>query len=168
MKHRIFLAINLPEKIKKELSSFQSKWPELPIRWTRESNLHITLEFLGYISDDELLKVFQNTKEQALKHKPFTITLNKICYGPPKRSSNSWTPRMIWVMGEKVQELDLLPHITLGRIRTWDFRKIEPDEVPQVNEDINLSFDVKSIEVMESVLKKGGPEYTILESFQLI
>ena len=163
MKHRIFLAINLPGDVKKALVSYQEKWPELPIRWTREQNLHITLEFLGYISDDELLKVFQNTKELALKHEPFTITLNKICYGPPKKKP----PRMVWVMGEKVQEFDILPHITLGRLRTWDFRKIEPDEVPEVNEDINLSFDVKSIEVVESVLKRGWPEYTILESCQL-
>lgn len=163
MKHRIFLAINLPEDIKKALVSYQEKWPELPIRWTRENNLHITLEFLGYISDDELLKIFQNTRELTSKHEPFTITLNKICYGPPKKMP----PRMVWVMGGKVQELDFLPHITLGRIRTWDFKKIEPDEMPEVNEDIDFSFDVKSIEVMESVLKRGGPEYTILESCQL-
>ncbi|PIX88575.1 MAG: hypothetical protein COZ30_00470, partial [Candidatus Nealsonbacteria bacterium CG_4_10_14_3_um_filter_36_16] len=56
-------------------------------------------------------------------------------------------------------------HITLGRIKQWEFRQIEPEERPEVNEEINLTFEVNSIEVMESELKRGGSEYTILESF---
>lgn len=154
MGHRIFIAINLPEDIKKKLENYQSKWPELPIRWTKKENLHITLEFLGYITDEELLKTFQNTKELALKHKPFFITLNKICYGPPSSSTENRIPKMIWITGEKCQEFNLLPHITLGRIRTWEFRQIELEERPEVSEEINLTFEVNSIEVMESELKK--------------
>lgn len=163
MVHRIFIAINLPEDIKKELSRYQSKWPELPCRWTEEDNLHVTLEFLGSVSDEELLKVFQDTEALASKYEPFDITLNKICYGPPKKMP----PRMIWVVGEKVKEWDLLPHITLGRIKAWEFRKIEPEERPPVDQDINLTFEVNSIEVMESILKRGGPAYTILKTCPL-
>lgn len=163
MKHRIFIAINLPEWVKKELVRYQDKWPELPIRWTKKDNLHITLEFLGYLTDEEVAKTCQETKEMVLKHKPFTVTLNRICYGPPKKMP----PRMVWVVGEKIQELGLFPHITLGRIRTWDWRRIEPEERPEVEEEINLNFEVNSIEVMESVLKRGGVEYTILESCYL-
>lgn len=163
MQHRIFIAINLPEEVKKELSYYQEKWPELPIRWTKKDNLHITLEFLGYIADEEILRVCQNVRELALKYKPFSITLNKICYGPP----NKKPPRMIWAIGGKVKEFDLLPHITLGRINAWEWRKIEPEELPQVEEDVNLTFEVNSIEVMESVLKRGGPEYIKLESHLL-
>ncbi len=163
MGHRIFIAINLPEDIKKRLENYQSKWPELPVRWTKKENLHITLEFLGYITDEELLKTFQNTRELALKHKSFFITLNKICYGPPKKMP----PRMVWITGEKCQEFNLLPHITLGRIRTWEFRQIEPEERPEVSEEINLTFEVNSIEVMKSELKRGGPNYIILESCPL-
>lgn len=178
MRHRIFIAINLPEEIKKTLVNYQEKWPELPIRWTKKDNLHITLEFLGYVSDEELLKVFQDTKELASKHRSFSITLNKMCYGPPQKmpqsmnslnsfqrsSHNGTPPKMVWVVGEKVQELDFSPHITLGRIRTWEFRRIEPEERPVVDEEINLTFEVNSVEVMESQLKREGPTYTILES----
>ncbi|HEB01428.1 MAG TPA: WecB/TagA/CpsF family glycosyltransferase, partial [Candidatus Portnoybacteria bacterium] len=39
----IFVAINLPSEIKKKFLSFQQKWPDLPVRWTKEENLHITL-----------------------------------------------------------------------------------------------------------------------------
>lgn len=163
MKHRVFIAINLPEKIKQALVDYQKKWPELPIRWTKKDNLHITLEFLGYLTDEEVAKTCQETREMALKHTPFTINLNKICYGPPKKMP----PRMIWAMGEKIPALNISPHITLGRIRTWQWRQIEPEERPVVDEDISLKFEVSSIEVMESILKKIGPDYTILESCPL-
>lgn len=190
MRHRVFIAINLPGDIKKRLVDYQSKWPELPIRWTKKDNLHITLMFLGYLSDEELLEVLKSTKEAALKHQPFFINLEKIIYGPPKKLP----PRMIWAEGEKSKELGKLqkdlensllssealtkedltiearpyaPHITLGRIKAWEFRKIEPEERPEVNEEINLDFEVNSIEAMESELKRGGSEYTILESYPL-
>lgn len=184
MRHRIFIAINLPEDVKKQLVNYQTKWLELPCRWTKKENLHITLAFLGYLSDEELLEVLKITKEVATRNSSFSINLNKICYGPPKKLP----PRMVWVEGEKSEELGKLQkylenslstasigglkseirpysaHITLGRIRTWEFRRMEPEERPEINEDIDLSFEVNSIEVMESKLKRGGPEYTVLES----
>jgi len=183
MRHRTFIAINLPEEIKRKLEDFQSKWPELPVRWARRDNLHITLIFLGYLSDEELLEVLKITKEVALRNPAFSLNLSKICYGPPKKMP----PRMVWVEGEKSEELGKLrkdlensllissikgleeenrpyaPHITLGRIRAWEFRQIEPEERPIIDEDISLNFEVNSIEVMESELKRDGPEYTILE-----
>jgi len=184
MRHRIFIAINLPGDIKKKLIDYQAKWLELPIRWTKKENLHITLMFLGYLSDEELLEILKITKEVASRYEPFSINLKKIIYGPPKKMP----PRMIWAEGEESEELGKLqrdlensllsssvkdlesearpyaPHITLGRIKAWEFRRIEPEERPEVNEEINLNFEVNSIEVMESQLKRGGPEYTILES----
>lgn len=187
MRHRIFIAINLPEKVKKQLVDYQSKWLELPCRWTKKENLHITLMFLGYISDEELLEILRITREVAQKHEPFPINLIKICYGPPKKIP----PRMIWAEGEKSEELGKLqnnlensllassakgveseprpyaPHITLGRIKAWEFQKIEPEERPEVQETINFSFEVNFIDVMESELKRGGPNYTILETCPL-
>lgn len=191
MRHRIFIAINLPESLKKKLWDFRLKWPDLPCRWTKKENLHITLAFLGYLSEEDLLEICKITKEVAIKHEPFFINLSKIIYGPPGRPI-----RMVWAEGEKSEELGKLqgslenalasseasakedsksrpyaPHITLGRIKTWEFRQMEPEEKPEIDEEIppagGLSFEVKSIDVMESQLKKSGPEYTILESCQL-
>ena len=104
MQHRIFIAINLPDKVKNKLSEYRAKWPELPCRWTKGENLHITLAFLGYLADDELPEVLRITKETILKHNPFSISLNKIIYGPPKKIP----PRMIWAQGEKNEELGRL------------------------------------------------------------
>jgi len=183
--HRIFIAINLPEDIKKELISYQEKWPELPIRWTKKENLHIALVFIGSVNDEEVLEICKIVREVAEKQKPFALNFKRICYGPPGKTP----PRMVWVEGEKSRELGELqqdlensisnintgksekreyaPHLTLGRIKEWEFKKIEPEERPEVETDINLDFDVNSIEVMESELKRGGPEYYVLESMLL-
>jgi 2'-5' RNA ligase len=188
MRHRIFIAINLPKKIKEELISFQEKYPELPARWVKPENLHITLVFLGYVKDEDIPKIVEITKNVTKNHSPFSINLIKVCYGPPKVSP----PRMVWAIGEKNENLwklqeDLknalmemkipqleeeegrgfIPHITLARIRKWEFKQMEPEERPEIDEDLNFSFEVKSIEIMESHLKRGGAEYTVLESVPL-
>ncbi len=194
MRPRVFIAINLPEDIKNELISFQKKWPNLPCRWTKKENLHITLLFLGHLNEEELLKTCKIIKEAASRNKSFLINLTKIIYGPPQKIlKKSWVPRMIWVEGKKSKELEELqrdlknslsafqskprvkegkrgytPHITLGRIKQWEFRQIEPEERPEFNEEISLSFEVKSIEIMESKLKPKGPDYFVLESVQLV
>ena len=176
-RRRIFIAINLPEDIKCELERCQKEinWA----KWTTKDNLHITLEFLGYLTAQELGEVCMIAKEVAKRRKPFSINLNKIVYGPPEKLP----PRMIWAIGEKSKELaelkqdlqkhlsdngseprNLSPHITLARINEWEWKKIEPEERPEISEELDLVFTVESIEVMESELKRGGPQYAILES----
>lgn len=184
-RHRVFVAINLPTEIKKELSAYSEKWLDLPAKWTAKDNLHITLEFLGALTDEEIGEVCVAVKEVAEKHESFSLNLTNILYGPPKKMP----PKMVWAEGEVSEELSVLredlenaltervrfvpenrtfaPHITLARISAMEFRAIEPEEVPEINENIDLQFTVESIEVMESVLKREGPIYEILESHQL-
>jgi 2'-5' RNA ligase len=198
MRHRIFIAINLPkeikevliQKIKKIEESFNFYKDEFsfsgPLKWVKPDNLHLTLAFLGYVKDEDLPKIIEMVKEISKKHSPFSVNFLKISYSEPKHK----IPRMIWVVCEKNKELfnlqedlkksllsfgitdleterDFLPHITLARIKKWEFRKIDPEKVPEVNEPLNLSFEVKSIEIMESHLKREGAEYTVLESCPL-
>jgi 2'-5' RNA ligase len=184
-RHRIFIAINLPEEVKRELSVYSEKWPELPAKWTNKDNLHITLEFLGDLTDQEIGDVCLIVKEVSLRHKSFDLEIKQIGYGPKDKVP----PKMVWAEGEKSKELADLkqdlqnslmqkisfipedrtfsPHITLARISSWEWKTIEPEERPEIDGNINLPFTVESIEVMESELKRGGPVYTILESHQL-
>ena len=188
MKRRIFIAVNLPDKVKEKLSEYQSQWSEIPANWTKKENLHITLSFLGYLADEDLPDVLVVTEKVAAKAESFSVVLDKICYGPKGKNP----PRMIWATGES-EELSNLQrelekslifstedgetksnqskkhtiHVTLARIRQWDFRKIDPEESPIIDNEIALSFSVNSIDIMESVLKKGGPQYIILESYSL-
>ena len=186
-RHRIFLAINLAEKIKRRLENYQKEIEssfnfldcESPIRWTRINNLHITLVFVGDVFTQDLDGVLQAARKGAEDQTPFELKLNRICLAPPNKS-----PRMIWLAGERNQQLETIknslekallgsssgpssPHITLGKIRQWQWKRIDPEEMPQIDKEIPLNILVDSIDIMESESKKGGPQYTILESIKL-
>jgi len=179
-KRRIFIAINLPEEVKKKLVDYQNKWTDLDpkkINWVKKDNLHITLLFIGYVDDDETYEICNMMKEVAKKHEPFFINLERIITGPPNK-----TPRMFWVEGEKSQELadlqgDLTekieqrsgarynayrPHITLARFK-YQIAK----SLPKVDEPFKAQIPVESIDLMQSNLKRSGAEYSLLESVEL-
>ena len=195
-KHRTFIAINLPGDVKKALAGYQKKWADVPAKWTDLDNLHITLVFLGDLTDIELGEVCLAVKDIAKNHNAFNLNLNKVAYGP----TDKIPPRYIWAGGsasvqgfgetkEESNEAVLLKrdldnalseivrfsldekafnlHITLARINSMAWRAIEPEERTEVNEMIDLPFTVESIEVMESELTRLGPRYTIIESHQL-
>lgn len=186
MLHRIFIAINFPETVKKELLSYQERWSELPARWVSEDNLHLTLAFLGNTGERELEELRMLMQEIGKRSKPFALEFTEIVYGPVDAPA-----RMVWAIIKKSDELDELqrdvqstlaqsdqiryipekreysPHITLARLREWEFRRIDPEERPEINEDISLQSEVRSIEIMESTLKRSGAEYAILQSIPL-
>ncbi len=188
MKYRIFIAINLPNNIKQELLSYKTKWPDLPIRWAGPDNLHITLIFVGSVKNNQISEINEIIKSVAGNYQPFFVKLEKVCYSP----KNVIPPRMVWVEGVKNEILEgiktglekgllnsrtcsffrpekrsFTPHITLGRIKEWLWRRIELEERPEVNEDIDLSFEVTAIDLMESKLTSRGAQYTILDSIKL-
>ena len=184
-KRRIFIAVNLPQEIKNKLLSYQRQWQDLPVRWTKSDNLHITLVFIGYVGEDELLEICKLCRQIAKEHKVFNINLEKILLGPPNRP-----PRMIWAEGEKSQELSglkndleksllnsagkgyrwqelraLRPHITLARFKQWEWQRVSPK--PEIKQALAASFLVENIEVMESELKRTGAQYSIIKSIKL-
>lgn len=182
MGHRIFIAINFSPEIKKKLGDLRQKWPDLPARWTKPEILHITLAFLGYLNDEEILEICQICNQVGQRHKPFSLKLSRISYGPPGRKP----PRIVSVQTQESEELTKLQrdlanslfessistdkkpaHVTLARIKAWEIRQIEPEELPEIDEEISLTFPVNSIEVMESELKREGPEYSVLETCPL-
>lgn len=151
MKRRIFIAINLPEDIKKKLLEFRKKWDFLDVRWTKRDSLHLTLVFIGYVSDEEVYEICKITKEIAQKYEPFFINFEKILYGPPSKDelSSGKPPRMIWLEGRASEELSKIkqslenaltssekvapfkierrpfsPHITLARIHPHTLKNV--------------------------------------------
>ncbi len=187
MLHRVFTAINFPEDIKEKLFSFSKKYPQLPGLWVNKENIHITLNFLGNLDDTQLLDTINSVKTVSAKHSPFLLRINRICFGP----ANKFPPRMVWAIAEKSQPFLSLqgdlekhlfdlpsyqykmrenrhfsPHITLARIKSFEFRRLGQEL--KINEEVDFSFEASSIEVMESELKRSGPEYTILGSAELI
>jgi len=198
--HRIFIAVNLPENLRRYLAEFSQKWPELPAKWVKSDNLHATLNFLGNANDEEVSEICRTAMAVARRHDPFVLGLDRIVYGPQdefscrgKEENFSRYPRMVWAMGEKSQEIGNLqkdlenslfefsgaryqkndsdygfrPHVTLARLIQTDLRRMDPEEIPMIEEKIAKTFVAESIEVMESELRRGGSVYTVLESAKL-
>lgn len=186
MLHRIFIAINIPDKTKKALLAYREKWPELPARWVKPENLHIILVFLGNTSDKELETMNVLCREIAKKHAPFSFSFSSLSYGP-----SPIEPRMVWLKGSPSRELlklqkDLeksleslknpafvskkLPfrlHLTLGRLNEFEFRNLDLEERPDIQKEVSFEIPVNSFEIMESKLGRGGTEYSAIESFAL-
>lgn len=198
MKRRVFIAINLSEGLKKRLKAYREKFEYLPratptgevlrglpVRWTKELSLHLTLVFIGYVSNEQMLEVCRATKAVAAKFEPFFINFRRVVLGPPGK-----IPRMIWLEGEVSQELTKLkkelevalancdsgfyraenkvfkPHITLARIKVgqWQGANINKADTEQ---NFDAQVDVSNIDVMESDLKHDGAEYVVLEACPL-
>lgn len=183
MLHRIFVAINLPQALKEELALLSSTYPELPARWTKRENLHITLHFMGNASDEDIVRIKEKLGPVAESRKSFGLTTAGISYGPSEKN-----PRMLWMLIKNSEELTnlysdissglsalgfsseretFMPHITLAKINQLRFRAIEPEERSEVQEELELNFQVSSFELAESRPRPGSSEYHSLHSFCL-
>lgn len=197
MKHRIFIAINLPKEIKDKIILWQKAHQDLPMRWTRPESLHITLVFFGYVDEDHLTRLRQITRETLSQFEPTEIEFERISYGPNydvKPSDLSVLrhrpPRLIWLIGiynERVEQMQQKLTSSLLRVASPDFyqrdrRHFKPHitlgrtdprrwqkagHLPWIDEKMSLKFTVKSIEIMESKLLRTGAQYQVVESINL-
>ena len=179
MKRKIFISINIPEKVKKRLAKSTQKWQDLPVKWTKEANLHITLLFLGYVDEESLLEICQKVRDAIENEDIFDIEFEKIELFP-----SADDPKMVALTGssnadllrlhEKIEkELNIFtsakksfrPHITLGRGRKYKWEALE--HKPSISEKYPLAITAESIDVMASDFGDGTSEYTIIESCPL-
>lgn len=180
MLRRIFIAIALSDGAKDELASARAHYANLPARWTPRENLHITFAFLGNMSDGDVETLRAALREVLKETRPFSLLLSRLLYGPGPKN-----PRMIWAAGETPLDLlrlkerfakswpqwenerSLTIHVTLARLILSQFRRLEEEERPVVNDDIHVDIPVRSLEIMESVLSSQGSTYSIVESIKI-
>jgi len=180
MKRKIFISINLPERTKKRLTRAIERWQDLPVKWSKEKNLHVTLFFLGFVDEESMLGVCQKVSKVTENVEIFDIEFESITFGPSAED-----PRMIWVKGQPNEELRMLvekiekelgifssskkefrPHITLGKIRKNKWNELV--EKPEINKEFPLLVSVESVDVMASDFEGDDMEYAIIESCQLM
>jgi RNA 2',3'-cyclic 3'-phosphodiesterase len=179
MKRKIFININLLAKTKKSLVRATEEWQDLPVKWAKEPNLHITLEFLGHVLDDVIPEICIKVQEAVSDTEIFDMEFEKICLGPFEAE-----PRMIWLAGNASEELKNLrekiekaldifsgnkksfcPHVTLGKIRQHKWQALE--ETPVIDKNFPLTITAESVDIMASEFEGDGMEYTIIQSCPL-
>ena len=183
MLKRVFLAINLPDRIKKEISfnleKFKSKNDDYNIRWTSSDNYHLTIHFFGNVSNKQIALIERILSEEIKNIPKFKIKTGDVGYLPNKRN-----PRIIYVeiidIEKKLKDLvckveALLDkahfsasrkpwkaHLSIARIKNYiKNEKIYEEKLK------STSFKVKSVELMESHLNPTGSVFNVITSFGL-
>ncbi len=180
---RIFIAINLPSSIKERIVYLQNRLVrlDLPVRWTKKENLHLTLVFLGEIDEVRIEKTKRITREVVSQYNTFKLKLQGLGSFPDERN-----PRILWVGLEDSGDLGKLqkdlvdnlrknhlriddkkfwPHLTIGRTK----RKIQNfQDVKNKLGRVDLGeFEFEAVELMESELTDQGPIYKVIEKINL-
>lgn len=172
---RCFLAIELPEGIKKELSRIQKEIPEFKGNLVSKENMHLTLKFFGEIDDKKLNEIKKELSE--IKFNSFKANLGKIGSFP----SESFI-RVLWVSlepADKVKELnaeinkileshdrEFESHITLARIKFIKEKEAFIKKIKGIKFKTR-DFEIKSFVLKKSTLTEKGPIYETIKEFRL-
>jgi 2'-5' RNA ligase len=171
---RVFISINFPQSIKKEIFEIQKHLPEFEGKKTEFENLHLTLKFLGEI-DEEMLKEIKE-RLKTIKAREFEASINGIGIFSPE------FVRIIWLHLTNCEglqkEIDnclndlfapekrFMSHLTIARVKKIKDKKEFLNDILKIK--INKSrFLVNKFYLMKSELKEKGPVYSVLGEFFL-
>ena len=189
-KTRTFVAIELEDSLCRRVAGLIDRLrPYAPsARWVEEESLHVTLLFLGELSDQEVAEACSNAEWAARANAPFSMRLAGAGAFPDLAR-----PRALWLgisegaeplkrlhedlddsLGHMVAKRDnrpFLPHLTLARLnsRSTGGRGNRGGPSPHLAEVLTglLDYDagsqqVDAITVFSSELRREGPEYHVL------
>lgn len=177
MQRKIFIGIELSGAVKKRLMQRIEKWKDLPVRWSREENLHLNLINLGHVEDEIVFEICTKVRKVAEEIDLFDIDMDKIELSP----SADKNAKAINFTGPESEKLKILceeiekalgifshskksfrPSITLGRIQQYGWQKLEP--TPEVGENFTVLLPIESVEIFESTLIDGKRKFASVES----
>jgi RNA 2',3'-cyclic 3'-phosphodiesterase len=191
---RCFIALELNEALQRFLGDIISQASkELPnVRWVDPSGIHLTLAFLGYLTDEQLETAIDAAQVAARQAVPFEYRLKGLgVFGPSNQ------PRVIWMgiedmpsgrlQGSPLQQLHRVltkelelrgfeidkrpfsPHLTLARIK----HPLSPFEQQSLQRLLHSKqagasspiYRVNHLSVMKSELSPAGATYTCLQEY---
>lgn len=180
-KFRAFFAIDLPEKIRHEVTSLLAALrkinPDKNIRWVNTENLHITLKFLGNVTQLQCEHFLPEIEAEIAGRGKIEIKLDKLVLFPSKRS-----PRIIALSPSSFEQLAALtgkieglvanydvptearsfkPHLTLARIKDKDICEFK--EVAF----FPLVFEIQRVTLFRSEISHFGSRYVPLQHISL-
>lgn len=173
---RVFIGIKIPPndkilKVLESLKKFQG------MKHVEPENVHICLKFLGEIDEERIIDV-KKVLDSLNGFGSFEIKLKSVGAFP-----NQNFIKVIWIgavsdklislaklidselerFGFRKETRKFVPHITLARVK-----KKPLDDIKQIFSDEEFgSFEAKEVELIQSMLKPTGPEYTIIHKVSL-
>lgn len=182
---RLFAAIKIfPDpKYLKKYHELRNRLHHEQIKWVEEKNIHITLHFFGETEERRMAIIHSVMETLAEKTEPFTLRLSGLgLFG------SVYSPRVIWTgiesghdlvalmkefkdvlshHGFEISRENLVPHLTLGRIKTIRDRKFFQQTIDTFKELVSLPEMIHEIVLFSSKLQSTGPVYSVEKSFSL-
>lgn len=178
---RVFIAVDIPEFVRKEIKEVQQKLKKEDVfrgRYVEPHNMHITLKFLGDV-DESLLPTLQ-TRLKTVKYRLLHAHLGKLDLF---KSLGSNAVRVIFLsidcpgLADLVAQIDerladlftsekrsFVSHLTIARVKEIADYDILADIIQQLHVE-PVAFDIGSFVLKQSVLSAEGPIYTEIERY---
>jgi 2'-5' RNA ligase len=181
---RLFVAIDLPDVLKQQLSALTTRIDG--VRWTETENLHLTLRFIGDVSHETADAIQAALSD--VQSPPFSLQLSGVGTFPanPRKP-----PRIIWAglsnppaiqslheiiertvsgLGPTPDNRPYTPHITLGRVRSADDHTVAAiRQFVERNAGFHSeAFIPAEFLLMQSQLSPSGSKYTSLARYPLV
>jgi RNA 2',3'-cyclic 3'-phosphodiesterase len=188
---RTFIALEMNSALQRHLADvIRQVALALPgIRWVDPAGIHLTLAFLGELTDDQLIAAQEAAIQTTKRSAPFSYQLSRLgTFGSPRQ------PRVIWIgiteplgmlqrvhqtlndeLLQRAFEVDtrpFAPHFTLARVKA----SLSSEEQRHLHnllhgDQQNITtlqrFTAEHLVVMKSELLPTGARYTVLNSFKL-
>ena len=185
---RLFLAIDLPEPVKEQLSQrARASRSSLPkARWVRQETMHITLAFLGETPLDQVDAVHRALIPVCATWPRMRGRLGGGGAFPPRgRASVLWSS--VEVVGDLVglhrdleqalssiddgavyrpEKRAFTPHVTQVRARP-PWKRADADRWIEAFGQSDLEFPIDAVTLFESQLSPSGPRYTVRAEYPL-
>lgn len=183
---RLFLAINLPHEVRREIvaatAALRECAPELA--WVREAALHLTLKFFGEVAPERVSDIRAAIASVAGRHREVLMTVGGVGAFPNFRRA-----RVVWLGVGHDPRLELLhhdvevaceqigfelegrafrPHLTLARVKhALSEERLRALSRAAKQTDYRSDFIVRSIDLMQSEPSPEGSTYSALVSAAL-
>ena len=170
---RLFIGIELPVDLKRNILDFQSELKNMGVRgaWKPPDNLHITLEFLGEILPDRIMVLREVMQKAVSNCGPFRLRIGGLgAFSSWKRPHTLWTAvsgdfsdlqRLQIILhnglkqeGFSLEERLFKPHITLASRPEWGEK-----DFSLLKNKVLGEWQVRELILFESKAVRGKREY---------
>ncbi len=178
---KLYLGIPLSGKSKTRIAQCIEKWVGLPVFPTRPENLFVTVQFLGFVTDENAVWMAETAKEVCSEVEPFDITFSTITTAPDEGQIKT-----IQLVGEENGQLLALrnmlerelagkladlkrfrPRVTLAQVKRREFAALSEEQRSLFPQPISVSEPVSSVILYECVGTGAKRQYLVMDECPL-
>jgi 2'-5' RNA ligase len=169
---RAFVALELSDEIRHRLSEAQGLLKRCSARmtWVDPKNIHITIKFLGEVSDTKMSDV--KTALSSVVFKPFSISTGTMTVNNPRRPFTVWceiedggrgsdlqhqVEEVLFSLGFLREKRKFTPHATVARVKRFDPTLMEA--LKSLRDRTYGVCIVSGLKLKKSTLAPQGPVY---------